>query len=91
MSKIDLYGEKVLVIGSGLSGIGAVKLLREAGAIPVLLDENEKAVVSDIRSRLGETDRADTRIIIGKLQDDMIAQFTLAVPSPAVPLDSEII
>ena len=91
MSKIDLYGEKVLVIGSGLSGIGAVKLLREAGAIPVLLDENEKAVVSDIRSRLGETDSADTRIIIGKLQDDMIAQFTLAVPSPAVPLDSEII
>ena len=52
MSKIDLNGEKVLVIGSGLSGIGAVKLLREAGAIPVLLDENEKAVVSDIRSRL---------------------------------------
>ena len=91
MAKIDLSGKKVLVIGSGLSGIGAVKLLRQANAIPVLLDENEKAVALDIRNRLGEEYGAETQIIIGELQSEIMEQLTLAVPSPAVPLDSEII
>ena len=33
---MDLSGKKVIVVGSGISGIGAVKLLSEAGAVPVL-------------------------------------------------------
>ena len=36
----DLKGKRVLVIGSGLSGVGSVKLLDQIGALPVMLEEN---------------------------------------------------
>lgn len=38
----DLKGKKVLVIGSGLSGVGSVNLLNKVGALPVVLEENTK-------------------------------------------------
>lgn len=40
--KMVVAGKKVLVFGSGISGIGAVKLLEENGADVVLYDGNEK-------------------------------------------------
>ena len=88
MSKVDLKGKKVLVIGSGLSGVGSVHLLREVGAFPVLLDENQKITQEDIRAKLAEEDRNDTAIITGTLPEEILNELTLVVPSPAVPLDS---
>ena len=35
-------GKKVLVVGCGISGIGATELLEKVGASPVLFDENTK-------------------------------------------------
>ena len=43
-------GKKVLVFGSGISGIGAVKLLEENGADVVLYDGNEKLTEADVQS-----------------------------------------
>ena len=37
----DLKGKKVLVFGSGISGVGAVKLLAQVGARILLYDGNE--------------------------------------------------
>jgi len=37
---MDLKGKKVVVVGSGVSGIGAVGLLNKVGAVPVLYDES---------------------------------------------------
>lgn len=37
---MDLKGKKVLVFGSGKSGIGAAELLDRAGAHPVIYDGN---------------------------------------------------
>ena len=42
MEKLNLSGKRVLVIGSGLSGIGSAHLLNLVGANPVILDENDK-------------------------------------------------
>ena len=47
-------GKKVLVFGSGISGIGAVKLLEENGADVVLYDGNEKLTEADVRAKLQE-------------------------------------
>ncbi len=84
----DLKGKRVLVIGSGLSGVGSVKLLDQIGALPVMLEENTKVTEEDIRKKLYEEDRNKTEIIIGEITDDTLNSISLVVPSPAVPLDS---
>ncbi len=43
---MDLKNKKVLVIGTGISGMGAAKLLCSEGAIPIFYDENEKIYIS---------------------------------------------
>ena len=86
--KRDLKGKKVLVIGSGLSGVGSVRLLNRVGAVPVMLEENTKVTEEDIRQKLHEEDRKSTRIIVGELSDGELEDIFLTVPSPAVPLDS---
>jgi len=84
----DLKEKRVLVIGSGLSGVGSVKLLDQIGALPVMLEENTKVTEEDIRKKLYEEDRDKTEIIIGEITDDTLNSISLVVPSPAVPLDS---
>ena len=39
---MNLQGKKVLVFGSGKSGIGAAELLSKVGAQPVIYDGNEE-------------------------------------------------
>ncbi len=84
----DLKGKRVLVIGSGLSGVGSVSLLNKVGAKPVMLEENTKVTEEDIRAKLHENDRDNTEIIIGTISDESLDAIELVVPSPAVPLDS---
>ena len=38
---MELQDKEVLVIGTGISGIGAARLLLQVGARPVLFDGNE--------------------------------------------------
>ena len=87
----DIKNRQILVVGSGLSGVGAVHLLAIAGAVPVLLDENESLSGDDIREKLETSDRDCTQIVIGKLAELPLSaySFAAAVPSPGVPLDTE--
>ncbi|MBE5842998.1 MAG: UDP-N-acetylmuramoyl-L-alanine--D-glutamate ligase [Butyrivibrio sp.] len=90
MKATEIVGKKVLVIGTGISGIGSTMLLGKVGAIPVILDENENVYEREIRTKL-EGYKGDTpEIIIGKLPDEKIKELSLVVPSPAVPMDSPI-
>ncbi|WP_026516865.1 UDP-N-acetylmuramoyl-L-alanine--D-glutamate ligase [Butyrivibrio sp. MC2021] len=86
--KAELKGKKVLVIGSGLSGVGSVRLLNQVGAKPVVLEENTKVTKEDIVNKLHEEDRDKTEIIVGTISDEDLQDVVLTVPSPAVPLDS---
>lgn len=93
---MDFQGKKVLVIGTGLSGVGAAQVLLRKGARVVLLEQNEKASETAIRAKfdglLSEEDRAGLKVCIGSLAaDEPVSGFALAVPSPAVPLDSPLI
>ncbi|MBE5841066.1 MAG: UDP-N-acetylmuramoyl-L-alanine--D-glutamate ligase [Butyrivibrio sp.] len=88
MKAADIIGKNVLVIGSGLSGVGSVRLLNQVGAVPVMLEENTKVTEDDIRAKLHDEDRDSTKIIIGELSDEVLDTIALTVPSPAVPLDA---
>ena len=61
--------KKILVVGSGVSGAGAVELLEKAGASPVLYDSNGKLTKEEVRGRLPEGSRAE--IILGELPEQV--------------------
>ena len=81
----DLKGKKVLVFGSGISGVGAVKLLAQVGARILLYDGNENLKEEDIRRKLPKD--CSCQILLGGLPDEVIESLDLAVMSPGVPQD----
>ena len=83
---MNLQGKKVLVVGSGISGIGAVEALNHAQAKPVLFDENEKLTAEDIRAKLKAGLAAD--IVVGNLPGEIKRDVELVVLSPGVPVDT---
>ena len=85
---MNLSNKNVMVVGTGISGIGAVNLLNRAGACVILYDSNEKLNKSDIEKKL---DGSRAQIIIGKLDDDIVENTDLLVISPGVPIDSELV
>ncbi|HBA49124.1 MAG TPA: UDP-N-acetylmuramoyl-L-alanine--D-glutamate ligase [Lachnospiraceae bacterium] len=78
-------GEKCLVIGSGISGIGSVGLLEHMGAEVVLYDSNEKLTAGELRERLPEGSRAVC--IAGELPVQILEETETVVLSPGVPVD----
>ena len=85
---MNLSNKNVMVVGTGISGIGAVNLLNRAGACVILYDSNEKLNKSDIEKKL---DGSRAQIIIGKLDDNIVENTDLLVISPGVPIDSELV
>lgn len=80
-------GKKVLVFGSGISGIGAVKLLEDHGAEVVLYDGNESLDQASLRDQLGEK----TTIVLGEFPEHLLEELELVVLSPGVPTDLPVI
>lgn len=81
---MDLQNKKVLVFGTGISGIAAAQLLKRMGACPVLFDGNEALKKEDIYEKLGWS---EAEIYLGELPGEVAAQLSLAVLSPGVPTD----
>lgn len=84
---MDLNKKKVLVVGSGISGIGAVRLLKKMGACPVLFDESEKVTVEEIYDKLDEDDEVE--IFVREFPEWIAKSIVLVVLSPGVPADTD--
>lgn len=82
---MELQGKKVLVVGSGKSGIGAAGLLGKIGALPVIFDSNEKLCATDIKEKAGHIPELEVRI--GLIPEEEKKEFVLVVLSPGVPAD----
>ena len=82
---IDLKNKKVLVFGSGKSGIGAAELLLKVGALPVIYDGNEKLSEAELLDRLGGAGQAS--VYLGELPEKVIRELELVIMSPGVPCD----
>lgn len=85
-TSMDLQGKKVLVVGSGISGIAAAGLLYANGIAYDLYDGNENLTEADIREKLGTAD-GTCRILIGTLPEEMLDAYSYAILSPGVPTD----
>lgn len=86
---MDLTDKKVVVVGTGVSGMGTVKLLSETSADITLYDGNDKADRDEILKKI--PDDCDLRLIIGEMPDEVVKETDLLVISPGVPIDSDIV
>lgn len=86
---LDLRDKKVLVVGSGISGIGAVKALCHVGAHPILYDANEKLKKEEVAAKLAPG--TSIQIVIGALPKETAQTVELVVLSPGVPTDTEFV
>ena len=85
MQKTNLAEKKVLVFGTGISGIGAAKLLEKVQAEVILYDGNEKLCKEEIRKKLPNDSKCE--IVLGALSKELLESLDLVVMSPGVPLD----
>ncbi len=75
----------MFIFGTGISGIAAAKLLKEAGASLLVFDGNAKLKEEDVREKSPAF--AEAKIRIGELTPDFLEGAEIAVLSPGVPLD----
>ena len=75
-----------LVAGSGISGIGAAKLLLKKGAAVIVYDGNEKLNREDILQKFGGDPQ--TEVVLGELPQAVINCVDLMVLSPGIAIDA---
>lgn len=81
---MEFRGKRVLVIGTGISGIAAARLLDGISDV-VLYDADGSLDAAKIRGRLPEDFRG--RIVLGALGGELVSGVDYAVLSPGVPTD----
>ena len=78
--------QKVLVAGTGISGIAAAKLLLAKGGEVTLYDSNEKLDEKKIREKFEEEDKIS--ILLGELKRTDLLGVEMAILSPGIPLEA---
>jgi UDP-N-acetylmuramoylalanine--D-glutamate ligase len=81
-----MSSQKVLVAGSGKSGIAAAKLLLSLGGEVILYDGNDKLNPEKLRENFEED--AKLTILLGNLTRIDLMGVELAIISPGIPLDA---
>ena len=77
--------QKVLVVGTGISGIAAAELLQSKNVDTVLFDGNKELDLNKLYEKAPEL--KDMSIILGELTEEQMHEFGVAVLSPGVPTD----
>lgn len=78
-----LQNKKVTVVGSGISGIAAIKLLKKHNAIITLYDSNEALDKQKVIERVG----FEVEILCGTFTEELKQWTELLILSPGVPTD----
>ncbi|MDE6516928.1 MAG: UDP-N-acetylmuramoyl-L-alanine--D-glutamate ligase [Acetatifactor sp.] len=78
-------GQKCLVIGSGISGVGAVSMLGHMGADILLFDGSDKITQEELEGKVPQGVQA--KCYVQKLPEELLSQIEVAVLSPGVPTD----
>ncbi len=84
-----MNNQKVLVFGSGISGIGATRLLEQVGREVILYDGNASLDAQKVKKQIGAHTKAE--VILGDLQEDVMKTLDLVVMSPGVPSDLPVV
>lgn len=82
---MDLTEKRVLVVGSGISGVAATELLKKQQVEVVLFDGNKDLDIEALKQKVPVF--SDVEIILGELQEEVMDTIDLVVLSPGVPTD----
>lgn len=82
---MKITDKKVLVVGTGKSGIAAAELLLEKNVDTVLFDGNAKLDVNALYEKAPKL--KGVPVILGDLDENQLKEFGVAVLSPGVPTD----
>ncbi len=82
---MDLAGKKVLVVGSGISGVAATELLHKKGIETILFDGNKDLDIAALREK--NPVFRNVEILLGELKEEALERVDLVVLSPGVPTD----
>ncbi len=82
---MELKNKKLLVVGTGISGVAATSLICQNNGKVTLLDNNTKLNKEEIRKQLPS--EYQVNIVIGELSEEELNQFDYLVLSPGVPTD----
>ncbi|MDE6054889.1 MAG: UDP-N-acetylmuramoyl-L-alanine--D-glutamate ligase [Lachnospiraceae bacterium] len=90
---MDIRDKRVIVVGTGKSGIGSAVLLEKNGALPVIYDGNEKTDMEAVKASLQEKLGHETAAVIhiGAFPKEIADGIELAVLSPGVPVDADFV
>ena len=85
--------EKVLVVGTGKSGIAATQLLLRTGKMPVLFDSNAELDKDEILGKLSLSgdEKKQVEIVLGDLTEEEKKALSGVELSPGVPTDTEFV
>lgn len=82
------FHKRVLIAGTGKSGVNAAKLLLEKGAEIIFYDDNAALDVEKLLSQFKEPQ--DIRVVLGDINDTILDDISLMVISPGIPSDSDV-
>ncbi len=90
---MNINGQKVIVVGTGKSGIGSAVLLEQNGALPILYDGNDKVNIEEVKKTLTHKLGFDTKaeIAAGAFPKEITDGVCLCVLSPGVPVDADFV
>ncbi len=86
---MEIAGKRVLVFGSGISGIGAAGILEGRGAKVTLYDANDKLDKEALQGKMREDSRM--KIVLGVFPEKLLEELDLVVISPGVPTDIPVV
>ncbi len=84
-----MKGQKCLVVGSGISGIGAISILNRMEAEVIFFDANEKMTLEELEGKVPEGVKVNC--YVKELPEDVFKSIEVAVLSPGVPTDNDFV
>lgn len=82
---MNVKGKKVMVAGTGKSGLAAAKLLLASGAEVILFDENKNCDKKKVQDELASS---KVSVILGALQEEQLENVELLVISPGISIEA---
>ena len=82
---MNLEGKKVLVVGTGISGIAATELLIKQNIDVTLFDGNKELDIEKLYAKSEVLKQVP--LILGDLSEKQMKEFDVTVLSPGVPTD----
>ena len=82
---MEFTGKKVLIVGTGKSGVAAAELLQKKQADLIIFDGNKELKEEQVKEKSGAF--SDAEIVLGELPESVMEKLDLVVLSPGVPTD----